>query len=253
MQAARAILAGADIEPVILSNPVNSGSVFDQWKQGVDLARGDIVWIAEADDLCAPAFLATVLAGFEDPSVVLSYCESRQIDPGSRVLGENHHEYLADLGVDHWKNSYVACAGDEIRNYMAVKNTIVNASAVLMKRAELGRVLREYIAEIRLYRVAGDWFTYLHLLADAKLAYFAPPLNSHRRHRHAVTAGSLKDSFYLETAGVQSWVSAHYTLSPRVVELARRHLDDLAAAIQTRGVASEAREPHTREQAIGSG
>ncbi len=40
----------------------NSSSVFRQWLKGVELAGGDHVWIAEADDLSAPGFLAGLTA-----------------------------------------------------------------------------------------------------------------------------------------------------------------------------------------------
>lgn len=48
-------------EPRILVNHTNSGSVFLQWHRGVQLARGDYVWIAEADDLAKPDFLERIL------------------------------------------------------------------------------------------------------------------------------------------------------------------------------------------------
>ncbi len=41
--------AGRDIELII--NEKNSGSPFPQWRKGVELAKGDYVWIAEADDV----------------------------------------------------------------------------------------------------------------------------------------------------------------------------------------------------------
>ncbi len=34
----------------IVYNEENSGSTFKQWRKGFDLARGEFIWIAEADD-----------------------------------------------------------------------------------------------------------------------------------------------------------------------------------------------------------
>lgn len=41
----------------ILFNDTNSGSPFRQWKKGMELASGEIVWIAESDDHCEDTFL----------------------------------------------------------------------------------------------------------------------------------------------------------------------------------------------------
>jgi len=70
-------------------NQQNSGSVSRQWLQGVEMSSGDFLWIAEADDLSEPGFLASVMPPFDDPDVVMSYCESRQIAPDGRILADD--------------------------------------------------------------------------------------------------------------------------------------------------------------------
>jgi O-antigen biosynthesis protein len=232
------LLAGAGIDYTIVRNEVNSGSVFAQWKRGAELARGDIVWIAEADDLSDPGFLETVLAGFNDKGVVLSYCESKQIDEYGQLLGDNYHQYVADLGAEHWKLQYVNEGEDEIRGYLAVKNTIPNVSAVLTRRLDLIRVLEEHMDDIASYRVAGDWKTYLYLLQGARLAYFPQSLNLHRRHPRGLTISSFNDSHHNEIRRVQEWVQSHYVLAPRVAELAQSYLRILGEAMNRAAVLS---------------
>jgi glycosyltransferase involved in cell wall biosynthesis len=227
MAVAEQALAGAKIDCRVVRNDVNSGSVFVQWKRGVDLARGDIVWIAEADDVSDRAFVQTVLRGFDDPAVVLSYCESKQIDEDGRVLADNYHEYVADLGPERWTRPWVADGDEEIRRYLAVKNTIPNVSAVLMRRERLASVLREHIGDIRSYGVVGDWKTYLLLLAGRRLAYFPESLNLHRRHLQGVTISSFDQSQLREIEEIQTWVESRYALPAGVGETARRYLTTL--------------------------
>ena len=86
---AQKILNSQPIDFKIIVNDINSGSVFNQWKKGVDIARGEKVWIAEADDCCSLNFLDTVIRGFKNPGVVLSYCESKQIDENGRLLAKS--------------------------------------------------------------------------------------------------------------------------------------------------------------------
>src|SRR5262249_13061332 len=42
-------------------NEFNSGGVFHQWKRGLELATGRLVWIAESDDFCTTNFLSRFL------------------------------------------------------------------------------------------------------------------------------------------------------------------------------------------------
>ena len=37
----------------LLINEKNSGGVFYQWRKGIEISRGDLIWIAESDDFCA--------------------------------------------------------------------------------------------------------------------------------------------------------------------------------------------------------
>jgi glycosyltransferase involved in cell wall biosynthesis len=38
-------------------NEQNTGSTFKQWKKGIELAKGEWIWIAESDDWCEPSLL----------------------------------------------------------------------------------------------------------------------------------------------------------------------------------------------------
>src|SRR5208337_4081722 len=46
----------------LIINEANSGSVFKQWAAAVEAARGEFIWIAEADDGADPRFLSQILA-----------------------------------------------------------------------------------------------------------------------------------------------------------------------------------------------
>jgi hypothetical protein len=52
----------------LITNSENSGSAFRQWRCGLALVRGDIVWIAESDDLCDQGFLETLVPFMANPA-----------------------------------------------------------------------------------------------------------------------------------------------------------------------------------------
>ncbi|MBK1722586.1 glycoside hydrolase family 99-like domain-containing protein [Thiocystis violacea] len=195
-------------EAQVVLNRENSGSVFAQWLAGVEHARGEYVWIAEADDLADPEFLDEALRGLADPEVVLSFTQSRQIDPGGEVLCGHYLDYVADISPSRWTRPY-QCAGDtEIRQVLAVKNSIPNVSAVVFRRAPLLEVLRAHIDHIRSHKVAGDWVVYVELLRRGSIAFSPRPLNDHRRHPGSVTLSRFNLEQLREIVGVQRWIAA---------------------------------------------
>ena len=161
----------------VVRNAENSGSVFRQWLKGVEMARGDYVWIAEADDLCAPGFLETAVQAFVDRGVVLSYTESRQVGEHDEILAENYRNYWSDIDPHRWEHAYVRAGVDEIVVVLAVKNSIPNVSAFVFRREPLLVALRQGIDAIANYRVAGDWAVYARVLERGKIAFDPQPLN----------------------------------------------------------------------------
>lgn len=217
-----------NVECRLLVNNRNSGSVFDQWARGVEAARGEFVWIAEADDLSGSQFLETVIAPMErDPDVNLSYCESQQIDEHGSKLARSYGNYLNGFGDGHWDAPYIAEGIDELAQYLAVQNTIPNVSGVLFRRGAIANVLREHIDEIRVLRRAGDWLTYFNVLKSGKIAFSPRALNYHRRHRKSVVGGSNAASLVDEIAAVQKIVAKSTSIGPGTAERASAYLQHL--------------------------
>ncbi len=198
----------------VIANTANSGSVCRQWLRGVQAASGDLVWIAEADDLSEPGFLASVLPAFADPGVVMSYCQSRQVGADAELLAPDYLDYVADFGRERWTTPFVADLSEELENGLAVKNTIPNVSAVVFRRDAMLATLERHLSEIASYRIAGDWVTYLRLLENGALAFTPAAHNLHRRHAGGVTLGTDNRPHLAEIERVQDGVRARTDLSP---------------------------------------
>jgi glycosyltransferase involved in cell wall biosynthesis len=209
----------------LVVNEKNSGNVFKQWSKGVAMARGDFVWIAEADDLSASNFLQAVMPAFEDADVVMSYCQSRQIDEAGSELEADYKDYVKDICSERWRSPYIVEGTDEIQCCLAVKNSIPNVSGVIFRREVINSVLKQHLDEIVQYRFAGDWFTYLLVLANGKLSFSINRANLHRRHPSSVVRRGGADELLKEIGSVQKWVSDRYTISPDVARKAKRYYD----------------------------
>lgn len=221
------IIQDSALDIKFVCNKTNSGSVFSQWHKGVELATGDLVWIAEADDLSEPEFLTDVLQGFVDPDVVLSYCESKQINSDGKVLCDNYLDYVADIDSERWLKPYIREGRDEIVDALSVKNTIPNVSAVVFRRDILSEVLTHEKDQVSQFSVAGDWYIYAKVLERGKIAFNPYSFNLHRRHTNSVTNASLNFSQFAEIVRVQRMVAANFDVSDARREMAQCYAQKL--------------------------
>jgi glycosyltransferase involved in cell wall biosynthesis len=205
----------------------NSGSVFRQWHKGVALARGEYVWIAEADDLAEPEFLTRMVEAMRDPAVVLGYAQSKQIDQDGKVIAGDYCDYTRDVSEDRWARPYCVPGWEEISQCLAIKNTIPNVSAVLFRRDVLLQVLEEHLEEVCSFRIAGDWVTYLAVLEKGNIAFVPDALNLHRRHRESVTLRGDHLPHLREVLRVQSLVRRRYQPGSQALDRASAYVDHL--------------------------
>jgi len=190
------------------------------------MAKGDFVWVAEADDFSDSDFLAELLGAFEE-DVVMSYCESYQVDSAGDVIGQHYRDYVSDISKSKWLDSYVNDGLEEIRTALSVKNTIPNVSSVVFKRDRLLTVLDENIEKIKQYKVAGDWITYLNLLTMGRIAFSSKRYNYHRRHDSSVTLSKFDHRLLAEILSVQKHVREKFSPADSDIEKSERYAQEL--------------------------
>lgn len=238
MRVINALRGGLSPDPRVIVNETNSGSVFRQWLKGVEATKGDYVWIAEADDLSDPGFLAAVMQHLQaHPGAVLGYTQSAQIDGDSKQLAEDYLAYTNDLSQTRWRSMYAANGVEEVAAGLAIKNTLPNVSAVVFRREPLLRALRDNLEEIQSLRVAGDWLVYLYLMKEGGVVFEPASLNLHRRHAESVTLDTQVERHYGEVVSVQARAQAMFSLDAEVGVRARAYADVLRRQFGLAGTA----------------
>lgn len=163
-------------------NTVNSGTPFKQWEKGLQIAQGDYVWIAESDDFSSINFLENLVPILDQNlSIGLVYSQSSGIDENDQVI-RTWKTWTDDLDRDRWAQDFINQGIDECQRYLIVKNTIPNASAVLMRRSVLNKTGK---LDTKL-RLAGDWLLWAKMLSISDIAFVAKPLNNFRTHTRTV-------------------------------------------------------------------
>ncbi|HDP94727.1 MAG TPA: glycosyltransferase [Candidatus Aminicenantes bacterium] len=163
-------------------NETNSGSPFAQWNRGVDMARGEFVWIAEADDLAEVNFLEHLVPLLDsDPRLGLVYCQSRIVDE-SGITVDEAPPFLERLWPGRWQRSFRNSGRDEVARYLVHRCTIPNASAVLFRR----RAFLDAGGADESMRLCGDWMTYVRVLLNRDICFSERALNATRCHSQTV-------------------------------------------------------------------
>lgn len=171
-------------ETRLIVNTTNSGGVFHQWERGLRAAKGDLIWIAESDDLAQPDFLEKMVPLLADESVRLAFAKTTFIGPDGTPLRWQMEDYLAAFGRARWAQPWVMSAPDLVREVFAIANAIPNVGGALFRRPRLDAV---EVEQWRHMRVCGDWMFYLNIMRGGYVAYCPEPLASYRIHPKATS------------------------------------------------------------------
>lgn len=197
-----------------IRNNRNAG-VFAQWNKGIQEASGDYIWIAEADDLCDRDFLIKLVAGIkENPTIGIAWANSIKIDENGEYICD-FSNYYEGLPLGYTEN-YVRSGFTEIINALSIKNTIINASSVLMKREFLLDIPVEFLK----HKLVGDWLIYCHILKQSNIYFCCEKLNFHREQKQSVTyqMNNQKVFDYLSECNfVHKYILENFPISPQIL------------------------------------
>lgn len=198
-----------DIPIVLVQNQENSGSVFAQWKKAFQLAKSEYVWIAEADDSCNERFLETVMKGFDDKEVVISYCESLTIDENNNLLMGDLRVWIDIFNTGKWNQDYVNDGKREVAESMCINNTIANVSSAVIRKGDYDSIFEK----AKEFKLAGDWYSYMNILQNGKIAYFKESLNYHRMQKQGLTLSTSHEEEYNEIVKLQDFALDNFEVS----------------------------------------
>ena len=166
----------------IVYNTENSGSTFKQWDKGINLAKGEYIWIAESDDWCEPTFIENLLLGLEtSPNVVLAYAQSYIVE-GKNVCLSNHNYLQENINGNVF-----------IRQYMLNGNAVFNASMAIFRKSIYSKIDKQYIN----FKYCGDWLFWSEVAVCGDVFISGKVLNYFRQHSQSVYARARNTGFDL--------------------------------------------------------
>lgn len=159
----------------IVYNDTNSGSPFRQWKKGMELATGDIVWIAESDDHCETTFLEELVKPLTAHDDAFCFCRSVKVDEDDKEFEICQKTLPNDR---HWGDGKTF-----IHEEMLAFSMVLNASSAVFKR-ELGLKAVEDCLE---FHGSGDWLFFIRLAEMGGVDFVGKKLNFFRQFLTSTT------------------------------------------------------------------
>jgi glycosyltransferase involved in cell wall biosynthesis len=173
----------------IVFNEQNSGSTFKQWEKGIQLAKGEYIWIAESDDYCENDFLEILIKKLDQfPNTGMAYCQSVSVDSQNRILN-SWTEHTKVFVPNIWHLSFYLNGQTAIKEFFLYRNVIPNASALVFRKS-FYKSTSGFETQMKLN---GDWFFWIKMLEISDLIYIAKSLNYFRYHENKVTNSNCKN------------------------------------------------------------
>lgn len=208
----------------VIYNKENSGSAFKQWRKGFEEAKGDYVWIAEADDYCESNLIKNLIKPIKkDNDIRISYADTAFTDAEGNVIMYTIKPEIDILKTGHWDGNYVNDGLDEIKNYSFLNNTIANVSSCIIKKDDYSDIFEE----AGKYKQAGDWIFYVYVIAKGKVAYFDKAINYYRVHGNNVTSQTKKQAHFDELVRIHKSFDKDFKLGKKQKEEIEKRYDFL--------------------------
>ena len=179
----------------IIYNDTNSGSTFKQWEKGLELAKGEWIWIAESDDWCEPLFLETVLDNTDDHTS-LSFAQTY-------ICTENTGNYYGNYSGTGLQA--IQDGREFVKTNMLPYNGIWNASQAIFRKAYFYKISAKYLE----FKFCGDWIFWIEIAILGNVGISGKFLSYFRKHDADVTSKVSKSGlrFFEEVAALQYFKS----------------------------------------------
>lgn len=159
-------------------NQENSGNGYQQWKKGISNAKGDLIWIAESDDLSESTFLSTLVLNFRNNAVRIAFSNTIffEIDPSNEIW--NLASYWYGHSLLSSSEDWTMFDTDFMSAGMAKCNLIPNVSSVVFRKPSKYQLQASWSE----YSFCGDWLFYSHQMSGGLVSYNSKVRNFYRVH-----------------------------------------------------------------------
>jgi glycosyltransferase involved in cell wall biosynthesis len=169
----------------IVYNRQNSGSPFVQWYKGINLAQGELIWIAESDDYAELNFLEKTVGLYSKNSdISFIYTNLVVVDVDGIPIEKENENHCHNRPAT--KEVY---SGEEFIRERMTDICLCNASSVVFSKEKALSLNRSFMH----YKAAGDYLFWIMMAEKGNVIKMELPLDYFRHHKTNVTPTSYKN------------------------------------------------------------
>ena len=161
----------------IVARDHNSGNPFSNWESAFELSEGEFIWILEADDYADSRFAEKCLKVFQSEKIDICATKSQNIDESGNFLETSSTDHITGLQDEAFNVTHKRLLLNNYNASFIFRNIFPSVSAIMFRSKNMKLV------DLKSFRIAGDWFSYINLYAaDSKYFYINEVLSFHRHH-----------------------------------------------------------------------
>lgn len=187
-------------------NETNSGSGYNSWKRGIELADAEYIWIAETDDYAALEFLEEQVRVLDsDINISLSFSASNYVDKNNFFL-YNSDKRAEDLQIK--EDDFGIFDFSHFIKKTPFNTYITNGSSVVFRNPK-----KKMPNEIFSLKQTSDQFLWTYLIREGCFAFLNKKINYFRQHKGSTTQKNTKEnngSLYIEVANYLNFFNLSY-------------------------------------------
>jgi glycosyltransferase involved in cell wall biosynthesis len=226
-----------EITTKIIVNQSNKESLYYNWIDGIKLASGDLIWIAETKDYCNEDFIEKLNKCFNNLSVSIAYCKSIFVDDCKNQVC-SIEKYLNDK----WTNNFLESTMKLVYNEWSYLNIIPNVSSCIFKKPDKKMIEKIiHLLEVEKYKVVIEWLFYLLVGKCGSIAYTVDTVNYYRQpeennshnidkeqyiYEHFKISEFILQNFYIDKSNIKKLyyqVLDHFVFDQNTTELMHKH------------------------------
>lgn len=174
---------------IIEYNERNTGIPCAQWEKGVNLAKGEYIWITEIDDLADPTFLDTAVRELEaDKNASIFFSMANVINSEGEIYKKEKNRFMLlepRYKLFRSESAYRFSGPFFMKYYLAWYNSIYNASGTVFRK---DCVNRQDWTDAKKFRTCGDWAFWSSIVSKGgNVIIGRDKLNYFRIHQSSAT------------------------------------------------------------------
>jgi glycosyltransferase involved in cell wall biosynthesis len=191
----------------LIKNSINSGSGYNQWKRGIEESTGEIIWIAESDDLSSLDFLELMIPHFANRAVRLAFSNTQFFRRDASKSIWSLREYWSSTCDFSSTEEFTISLEEFLEGGMAKKNLIPNVSSCLFRKPP-AYVLDNLVS----FKYVGDWYFYIETIGQGLVCFEPKVTNYYRIHPNStIQLNNKSKSFENELVRVHDLIGLYST------------------------------------------